>query len=278
MDNIDLKTVSGFGDEWSRFNQSLLSSFELNALFKRYFQIFPWESLPEEPVGFDLGCGSGRWAKLVSKRVTRLHCIDASEKALTVAKNNLEENENCSFHLASVDNIPLEDNSMDFGYSLGVLHHVPDTISGIKSCVEKLKPGAPLLIYLYYAFDNRPAWYRAIWKFSNIFRLIISKLPYHLRYLISQIIATIIYYPLARFSLVLEKIGINIESIPLSDYRNLSFYTMRTDARDRIGTRLEKRFNAKEIKEMMEISGLENIMFSDIAPYWCALGYKCIVK
>jgi hypothetical protein len=49
---------------------------------------------------------------------------------------------------------------MDFGYSLGVLHHVADTEGALRAAVRTLKPGAPLLVYLYYAFDNRPRWSR----------------------------------------------------------------------------------------------------------------------
>lgn len=50
--------------------------------------------------------------------------------------------------------------SLDFAFSLGVLHHVPDTQQAICSIAEKLKPSAPLLIDLYYALDNRPSWHR----------------------------------------------------------------------------------------------------------------------
>jgi hypothetical protein len=49
---------------------------------------------------------------------------------------------------------------------------------------------------------------------------------------------------------------------------------MRTDALDRFGTRLERRFTADQIKDMMEKAGLNRIKFSDSAPYWCAVGYK----
>ena len=73
-----------------------------------------------------------------------MHCIDASDAALDVAKNNLRQFKQCQFHHASVDNIPLADNSMDFAYSLGVLHHVPDTQAGINACVAKLKPGSTI--------------------------------------------------------------------------------------------------------------------------------------
>jgi hypothetical protein len=66
----------------------------------------------------------------------------------------------------------------------------------------------------------------------------------------------------------------NVDSIPLSAYRDLSFYTMRTDALDRFGTRLEQRFTRVEIDRMMRDAGLENVRFSDGLPYWCAVGTK----
>ncbi len=87
--NIDLKTVEGFGDEWRRFDQKPIGDEELNRLFQEYFRIFPWDELGTDAIGFDLGCGSGRWARLVAPRVGRLHCIDASEAALSVARSNL---------------------------------------------------------------------------------------------------------------------------------------------------------------------------------------------
>lgn len=270
--NRDENVVAGFGDEWSRFDQSALDAVELNSMFDNYFNIFPWEILPENAVGFDLGCGSGRWAKLVAPRVGFLHLIDPSE-ALEVAKKNLDGFENCEFHRADVENIPLDNTSADFGYSLGVLHHIPDTTAGLKACIDKLKPGAPFLLYLYYRFDNRPLWFRAIWKISDIFRRVISKLPHFFRYAVSQVIAAFIYFPLARTALILEKLGMNVSSFPLSQYRHNSFYTMRTDALDRFGTELEKRFTKHEIYEMMTACGLVDIKFSNTS-FWTAVGIK----
>jgi len=271
--NIDQKTVDGFGDEWERFPQSNLDPLEQNNLFNSYFSIFPWDKLSNDSEGFDLGCGSGRWAALVAPRVGRLHCVDPSD-ALEVAKKNLLKHSNCEFHKATVDTMPIKDSSMDFGYSLGVLHHIPNTEMGIVACVKKLKPGAPFLLYLYYDFENRPLWFRFIWSVSDIFRRIVSRLPHDLRYFASQIIALFVYYPIARLSKFIETLGGNVANFPLSSYRQLSFYTMRTDALDRFGTRLEQRFSRASIKSMMENSGLEHITFSNHEPYWCAIGYR----
>ncbi|PYT96172.1 MAG: SAM-dependent methyltransferase [Acidobacteria bacterium] len=272
--NMHPKTVEGFGFEWTRFDQSALPEEDLCHIFDGYFRIFPWDKLSPDAVGFDLGCGSGRWAKRVAPRVGILHCIDASAEALSSARRNLSQQTNCIFHNASVDEMPIEDGSMDFGYSLGVLHHVPDTLAAIRACVAKLKAGAPFLIYLYYALDNRPFWFRGIWRITDAVRMVVSRLPYGTKSVISEAIAVCIYFPLARVSRVVEGLGIPVASFPLSAYRNRSFYTMRTDAFDRFATQMEKRFTAKQIQTMMTAAGLERISFNDRESYWCALGYR----
>ena len=277
LNNMDAKTVEGFGDEWSRFDQTGMSDEDATRLFEGYFSVFPWSDLPNNAVGFDLGCGSGRWAKLVAPRVGKLYCIDPSV-AVNIARKNLKLQTNCEFHNASVDDIPVPDQSMDFGYSLGVLHHITDTNAALNACVAKLKPGAPFLLYLYYAFDNRPLWFRGLWVISELIRALVSRSPHGLRYFMSQIIAALIYWPLARIAKVAEIFGIEVKNFPLMIYRHRGFYVMRTDALDRFGTRLEQRFSRVEIHKMMESAGLERIVFSEKNPFWCAVGYVKAVR
>ena len=66
--------------------------------------------------------------------------MDASTEALNVARRTLAEEPNCHFSNASVAALPFADGSMDFGYSLGVLHHVPNTELGIAQCVLLFLP------------------------------------------------------------------------------------------------------------------------------------------
>ena len=271
--NLDAKTVKSFGDEWSRFDQSELSASEAYRIFDEYFAVFPWSKLPKNAIGFDMGCGSGRWAKLMAPRVGHLHCIDPSS-ALDVARSALASATNVSFHCASVDECPLPPNSQDFGYSLGVLHHVPDTAGAMRACVDMLKPGAPFQLYLYYAFDNRSLLFKLTWRCSDLLRRTVSKLPSNLKHLVTDVLAALVYFPLARVSLLAERLGLEVTSIPLSYYRIHSFYTMRTDSRDRFGTPLEQRFTRQEITTMMSAAGLDDVSFSEHAPYWCAVGIK----
>lgn len=266
--------VAGFGEEWTRFNQHDLSDEELRTVFEAYFRLFPWDALPADAVGIDIGCGSGRWAKLVAPRVGRLHCIDPSPLALDIARRTLADIPNCEFHVATADTIPLPEASVDFAYCLGVLHHVPDPHAALRAAVKKLRPGAPLLVYVYYAFDNRPAWYQRLWSATNVPRYVISRIPIRPRVLVTQLLAAAFYWPTARLARFLERCGKNVEDFPLAYYRHRSFYVMRTDAFDRFGTRLEKRFTKEEAIALMTSASLEGVEVASEPPYWCLIGHQ----
>ncbi len=101
-----------------------------------------------------------------------------------------------------------------------------------------------------------------------------SRLPFVIKFFISQIIALFVYLPLARFALIAEKFGLDVSNFPLTWYRTEPFYILRTDALDRFGTRLEQRFTKDEIKNMLINAGFVNIEFSNREPYWTVLAYK----
>ena len=274
MLNQDRNTVKSFGDEWSRMNQSNLSEIERKKIFNDYLLIFPFNLIGKDSIGFDMGCGSGRWAAIMAPLVKRLFCIDASSEAIKVARENLKSFDNINYQISSVNETGLDSDLFDFGYSLGVLHHLPNTSAAITSCAMLLKKGSPFLLYLYYSFDNKPLWYKLVWQISELVRGVVNKLPPALKMKLTDLLAIIIYLPLSRIAFLFEKAGFNVDNFPLSYYKDKSFYTMRTDSRDRFGTPLEKRFSKIEIKQMMEKAGFKNVKFSEFKPYWVVVGSK----
>jgi hypothetical protein len=122
--------------------------------------------------------------------------------------------------------------------------------------------------------DNRQLWFRMLWRASDAVRRLVSRQPHGVKLVFSTLVAALVYMPLARGALVFERLGGDPDRVPLGFYRRRSFYTMRTDALDRFGTRLEQRFTRAEIARMMSEGGLTDIRFSDAAPYWCAVGVR----
>lgn len=268
--NLNKKVIEDFGNEWSKFDQSSLKTEELKKMFDHYFHIFPLEEINENHVGFDFGCGSGRWAKFIANNVQKLNCIDPSKNSIKVAKKNLSNFNNIEYFNSGISDTNIKKNSQDFGYCLGVLHHTNEIEKGINFCNKILKKNSPFLIYLYYNFENRGKLFKFIWKLSNLLRSVVCQLPFNSKKVITDILALFFYLPLARLALFLNLLGLNTHKFPLSFYKDKSFYTMRTDSLDRFGTKLERRFSRKEIIEMLTSNGFADIKFSEKAPFWVA--------
>lgn len=271
--NLDVATVESFGEEWSKFDS--FSEKELEVAGSQYFDIVPTEMLNTSHRVLDVGCGTGRWSYYVANRCGTIEAIDPS-KAVLAAKKLTANKPNINITQAGVDDIPFEKASFDFVFSLGVLHHVPDTRAAVRKCVEMVKPGGYFMVYLYYSLDNRGALYKLIFNMSIIFRLIISKLPSGLKKFVCDIIAFLVYLPFVGLAGLFKALGASkfYKKIPLSYYLGKSLNIIRNDALDRFGTPLEQRFSKKEITEMMTAAGLGDIVFSDNEPYWHAVGRK----
>jgi SAM-dependent methyltransferase len=272
-DNIDLSVVNSFGGEWKKFNQ--FSEYEINKLGRDYFDIVDNSIVNKNTYGIDIGCGTGRFTKYFSDKIGFIEAIDPSE-AIFTADKLLKGVENVRLSIASTDNIPFENETFDFGMSIGVLHHIPDTSKALLNCVKKVKIGGYFYIYLYYNLDNKSKLFRTILRLVTKVRNITSKLPMGLKKIVCDFIAIFIYIPIILFGRFLKFFGLTkfANSLPLSTYQNYTFFIIRNDALDRFGTSLEQRFSRKQIEEMMISAGLDNIKISENIPYWHAIGKR----
>jgi len=269
----ELKTIEDFGKEWRQFNFYNKDN-DNNEIFNDYFNIVPKEYLTKTSIVADIGCGSGRWAKFIAPKVKILFLIDASSEAISVSKMNLKKFQNIKYFNNDALNLPFDDTSIDFIYSLGVLHHIHETEEAIEGIYRKLKRNGAMLLYLYYNFENRSLFFNLIWRFSNIGRILISNLPFRMKLYLCNLIAFFIYLPLAKIALLMNYFQILPKNFPLSYYKNKSFYHMKTDSLDRFGTRIEKRYSKKKINDILTKVGFKKIIFSDKAPFWCVIGIK----
>lgn len=135
-ENIHHKTVRSFGEEWTIFHS--FSEDEIQSIGNDYFDLLDFDT--SSFIVLDVGCGSGRWSKYLSPRVAWIEAIDPSV-AVRAAAHTLKYCNNVRISQAGVNNIPFPDNAFDLVFSLGVLHHVPDTAGAIVHCYNKVKPG-----------------------------------------------------------------------------------------------------------------------------------------
>jgi len=273
----DNNVIRDFGDEWERFN--FLDENKLKSLkeqFDRYMAPLPDELRKREDLIIaDFGAGTGRWSYFLKDFAEKIYVVEPADKAFRVLASRFKDNSIVILLHESVESNQIPENSLDLAVSLGVLHHIADTQGAIQKVAEKIKPGGTFLGYLYYALENKPFIYRALWRLSDSIRVVFSRLPKKLKLVLADFIALTIYLPLATISRILEKFGISVDLVPLHHYKDLSFHVMRNDALDRFGTTLEMRFTKTEIEEMLINAGFikSSIVFSNQEPYWT---FSCI--
>ncbi len=77
----------------------------------------------------DLGCGTGFHLETLSKFSEKLIAVDMSFGALKESKKNIE----CDYIVCDINKLPFKDNTIDFIWIAGVLHHVPNDLKSLIS-------------------------------------------------------------------------------------------------------------------------------------------------
>jgi SAM-dependent methyltransferase len=271
-ENLDQGVIDSFGYEWATFDYGEAETTEaLNAQFKAYCAPIDLSKFnPKISVAADFGAGSGRWTSRLIPFFSLVYALEPSEGANRVLNQKFSDEAKIVVlqETVGVNSIPLD--SLDLAMSLGVLHHIPDTSMAIKDVAHRIKSGGIFLCYLYYNLENKPTFYRLIFKGVNAARKIISILPQKLKFLVTSTIAALVYWPLARFSKLMSRFGFNTSNIPLHHYAEMPFVMLANDALDRFGTSLEQRFSKTEITEILRLANFDTstLKFSNVEPFW----------
>lgn len=248
-----------FGEEWKAHGGILP---EHKGEFEQYFDLVDIDALAGKRVA-DLGCGSGRWAWFLRERCD-LVVVDFSD-AIFVARENLRDAPRTIFVLADVLDLPFRDGAFDFAYCLGVLHHLPFDALAATRRLARVAPR--LLVYLYYALDNRPWHYRALLRAVTAVRLGLARVSSNrARAAISWLIAVTVYLPLSVVGRALRPTGLD-KHVPLSEtYAGKSVARLQQDAYDRFFTRIEQRVSRQQIRELTDT--FARVEISPGLPYW----------
>jgi len=263
--------IAGFDDEWSRFRE--VGTVDQSQVFDLYFDLVPATCFAPDLTVLDAGSGAGRWAFEVSQRGPRVIAVDLGRSIEVTRANTALERVACV--QADLRALPLAADAVDWAYSLGVLHHTNAPELGLANIVRSVRPGGLVLLYVYYALDQRGPLFRGVFQAVDLARRVISRQPRAAARAITTLIAASVYWPLARGGALLERAGAPglAAKLPLSFYRHLSFKTMRNDSLDRFGTRVERRYTRRGIQEFMRTADLHDVRVSESAPFWHAAGF-----
>jgi SAM-dependent methyltransferase len=141
--------ANSFSFEWQRWRKTQFDT-DADRPSLRTF-IASTGRQPDEMAGktvLDAGCGAGRYMDLMARAGAQVVGIDLSG-AVEVAQENLGRYANCHFVQGDLMHPPFRADAFDFIYSIGVLHHTPDTRTAFRALVPLVKPRGEFAVWVY---------------------------------------------------------------------------------------------------------------------------------
>ncbi len=141
--------TSSFSFEWRHWRRTQFDTESRKTSQSTFEASTGWR--PENLDGklvLDAGCGAGRHMDLVARAGSQVVGVDLSQ-AIEVAQENLGHLPNCHFVQADLLRLPFPRATFDYIYSIGVLHHTPDTRKGFLGLVGLVKPGGEMAVWVY---------------------------------------------------------------------------------------------------------------------------------
>ena len=147
INNKEKDSISDFGKQFKYHNNidNYWGSLEILKDIVNPFDL----SLIKNKIICEMGVGSGRILKnLIKLSPKKIYAIEPSE-AIEIAKKNNENSEvEILFKKISGQMINFK-NEIDYIFSIGVIHHIPDAEIVCKKIYESLKPKGKFVIWLY---------------------------------------------------------------------------------------------------------------------------------
>jgi len=140
--------VSSFGDEWNIYKNVKNSKPHLSKKEMKNYLGLEKEDIENKFV-LEIGCGAGPYLETSAKFYNAKHIIGIDlSRSVEAAYKNVGELENVTIIQANLFHLPFKI-KFDLIYSLGVLHHTPNTEEAFYAIEKFTKQGGTLSVWLY---------------------------------------------------------------------------------------------------------------------------------
>ncbi len=152
MTDINDKTIKDFGDQWTHYSQNEGYYASLEFFKDICGPLVDLSDLQGKTI-LDIGSGSGRIVKmLLDSGASRVVAVEPSGAFEKLVENTRPWEKKIEYLNLKGENIP--DMKVDYAFSIGVLHHIPDPQPTVQRAFDCLKPGGKFLIWVYGSEGN----------------------------------------------------------------------------------------------------------------------------
>ena len=250
LDSAAAQTMSSFGYQWNAFpevyDEWRDDFFDfVSPLQQSYFR---------SKLGIDVGCGMGRYTRVVGEEGAEIVGIDLSD-AVEAAFSNTRHLPNVHIVQGDINKPPVKTAFFDFAHSIGVLHHLPDPRSGFVSLRGLVRPGGGVIVWVY--SDTKHPIY-------GMARLVTRRLPFQILRCLCFFLAVAIWFFFIVPIKAARAIGLQsvADRIKFQRYARFPFRALHTDLFDELSAPVIHGHSEAEVREWFVSSGLDNVMTS----------------
>jgi SAM-dependent methyltransferase len=244
------RTLRSYSYQWRKFKE----------MFPHWEEVFVDTIKPITPdffpgkVGLDGGCGFGRSIYYAASFGAEMIGLDLSE-AIEAARENTRHLPHVHLVQGDIFHPPVRRGSLDFVYSIGVLHHLPDPKGGFLSLARLLKPAAPMFIWVYLRGRGRQI------KAFTAMRAISTRMPLRMLNVACFGLAVAQYAAFVGPRKLLDAIGAPGlgARIPFSFYARYPFRTLHADWFDGLSVPLQNYYKPHEIAQWYAEGGFDRV-------------------
>jgi SAM-dependent methyltransferase len=159
------QTKNGFGRQWNTYRVQRAE--EDHAYFRSKTGLEPSDL--KGRLVLDAGCGSGRYSKVAGEAGATVIGVDLSP-AVETAGSQTSHLPNVHIIQTDIFRLPFKPRSFEFIFSIGVLHHTPDTKKALSSLIPLLAESGEIAVWLY------PRWPLPLELYNELLRGITTRL------------------------------------------------------------------------------------------------------
>lgn len=262
---VGKRTIDDFGEQWMNYteNPGFYGAKEL--LLDIFGPLLTQEEIVNTKVA-EIGSGTGRIVNmLLDNKVGHVVAVEPSEAMKVMKENTKDRKEHITYLQVPGDTLPKNIN-LDYIFSIGVIHHIPDPVPTLKASFDALKSGGRILIWIYGNEGNG-----LYLSFIKPIRFLTQRLPHVVLTAMCSIILVFlnIYIFLCKyFPLPMKTYMRNVLSKFPNSVRHMTIY-------DQLNPAYSKYYSKKEAEAVLSDVGFENIqMFHRHGYSWTVIGTK----
>jgi len=258
------QTIKDFGEQWRRYrdNNGFYGSMELF-----YDMIHPFlksGDIKNCKVA-EIGSGTGRIVNMLleagARHVVALEPSDAFE---VLCRNILEPGKVTCLKVTG-DQLPAY-GDLDYVFSIGVLHHIPDPRPVVDAAFRALRPGGHFFLWLYGREGNRL--YLALLK---PLRVLTKRLPH---FILTSLVE-VTYWPLVLYIKLCHILPLPLKGYMLSVLEKMSPEKRKLIIYDQLNPSYAKYYTRQEAEKLLLDGKFENARLHHRHGYsWTVIGTK----